>query len=139
MKKATDTDTTIPIKELASGLHHYAWTLTLDFFTSFENQDIIDAHVDAKVALDRQVDRITLEATLVGSAVRPCDRCLGNVTTPISCYDKETILLNPTDTQLNLSQYLYDTVCVNLPIQSLHPQGQCDPFMEQKLAQLLVN
>jgi len=129
----------ISLKGLALGLHHYEWSLGRDFFASFENQELIDAHLEVRVALEREVDRIMVESALQGSVVRSCDRCLGDVSIPILCNDKEVILLEPDQEELDLSQYLYDSVCVNLPFQTLHPSGECDPVMMQKLAELSVN
>ena len=139
LKKECDTGMIISVKGLALGLHHYVWTLERDFFYQFENQDLIDAHIEARVALERQPDRIMLQATLQGSVVRSCDRCLGDVAIPFAYCDGEVILLEPDQDALDLSQYLYDSVCVNLPLQVLHPAGQCDPIMEQKLTELSIN
>ncbi|MCL2501841.1 MAG: DUF177 domain-containing protein [Bacteroidales bacterium] len=149
--------TVISLKGLAAGVHHYVWTLGQDFFDQFGNRDLREAHVEARVALEKQADRMMLEVALEGSVLRSCDRCLGDIRVPIDyCapvvlqfgkniptedweQDGEIILLEPTEAELDLSQYLYDSACVSLPLQSLHPQGQCDPEMEKKIAELTVN
>ena len=104
--------------------------------------------------MERQNESLRLDITLQGSVLRPCDRCLGDVTVPIvyhapifvnfSATDEEEIhdemiILNPTATELDLTQYLYDSVCVSLPFLSIHPHGECDPVMEQKIAELSIN
>jgi uncharacterized metal-binding protein YceD (DUF177 family) len=91
---------------------------------------------------------------LEGCVVRSCDRCLKDVTVPIaysapilvkfaanheSEEGDEIIILDTTATEVDLSQYIYDSVCLTLPLQSIHPIGQCDPEMEKKIAELTVN
>ena len=154
MKKEVKTATIIPIKGLDSGVHTYRCTLEQPFFDRFENQDIRAAHIEVTVAMERQNGSLRLEITLQGSVLRPCDRCLGDVTVPVTYHapifvnfstthedemHDEIITLDPTATELDLTQYLYDSVCVSLPLQSIHPRGQCDPVMEQKIAELSIN
>ena len=154
MKKEVETATIIPIKGLASGVHTYRFTLEQPFFDRFENQDIRSACIEVAVVLERQGSSLRLDIALQGSLLRPCDRCLGDVTAPIEYHapmvvkfsaahqeeeHDEVFILDPAATELDLTQYLYDSVCVTIPLQSLHPLGQCDPVMEKKIAELSIN
>jgi len=148
------TNIVIPIKGLASGVYTYVYLLEQPFLDQFENQDIREAQIKAAIAMDKQTGWIRLDVTLDGTVQRFCDRCLGDVTIPVTYHapvmvkftktdvgeeGDETIILEPSAPELDLTQYLYDSVCVSLPLQSLHPQGQCDPEMEQKITELTVN
>jgi uncharacterized metal-binding protein YceD (DUF177 family) len=41
--------------------------------------------------------------------------------------------MDPTDGELDLTQFLYDYVCINLPLQKVHNEGECNPEMIAKL------
>ena len=144
----------IPINGLTSGKYTFNFTCEQPFFDQFGNQDIRDAHIETVIVLEKESSHYRLDINIHGSVVRSCDRCLGDVSTHISFhapiivefsnrYSKdegdEIILLSPAATQIDLTQYVYDSVCVNLPLQSIHPIGACDPVMEQKLAEHTIN
>ena len=153
MKKAVGVGIIIPLKGLALGRHTFGYSLGQDFFDYFENQDIRDARIEIAITLEKEAGWIRVNMALDGTLLRSCDRCLGDITTPVTYsvpimvkFAKmqgeeerdELIVLEPTDAELDLTQYVYDTVCVNLPLQSLHPPGLCDPLMEQKIAELSI-
>jgi len=144
----------IPIKGLTSGVYTHKYTCGQPFFNLFGNQEIREAIIEVTVVLTKENHLIRLEVTLQGSVIRSCDRCLGDVPTPVSYHapivvefaendgdyeGEEIISISPTATQINLTQYVYDSICVSFPLQSLHPTGACDPVMENKLAQLTIN
>ena len=153
MEKEFGTGIIVPIK-LTSGVYENVFTLEQSFFDQFGNQDIHGAQIEAAITLEKQESSMRLLVALKGSVVRLCDRCLGNVTMPVD-YNAPIILkfsntymeeesdeiffIDPTTTEIDLTQYIYDSVCVTLPLQSIHPAGQCDPDMEQKIAALRIN
>ena len=154
MKKEVETTVVIPIKGLPSGVFSTICTLEHPFFDQFGNDEIREAHVVATIDLEKQPDSIRFNVALKGSVVRSCDRCLQDVTlsvvynAPIVVkFNKtdeeedsdEMFVLDPTATEVDLTQYIYDSVCTSLPLQTIHPAGQCDPEMEQKIAALTVN
>ena len=156
MKKEDQTAVIIPIKGLALGVHKYSITLEQSFFDQFEVQEFKDARMEATVVLERTTSWIRLDVSIDGSVCHSCDRCLGDVTVPVGYHapvlvkftkihgeeeedSDELIILEPTATEIDLTQYVYDSVIVTLPLQSVHPTGQCDPVMEEKIAQLIIN
>ena len=40
---------------------------------------------------------------------------------------REILLVSVTDTKLDLSQAIYDYVCLSLPMQRVHAEGECNP------------
>ena len=76
-----------------------------------------------------------------------CDRCLGELELPVSVHpafsvkfgeapedessatygDREIVFLPESDTDMDLSQIVYDYVCISLPMSRVHPEGECDP------------
>ena len=154
MKKEVETNVVIPIKGLAQGVHNFAFLLAQPFFDYFGNQEIREAHIEVAVALEKRIDWVRMDVAITGSVLRACDRCLGDVVAPIAYHapvmvkfskeygeeeGDEIIVLDPSDTEIDLTQYLYDSVCLSLPLQSIHPLGACDPEMEKKIAELSIH
>lgn len=96
--------------------------------------------------------QITINIT--GTVALDCDRCLDNLILPASTngelavrFGKEEdsnpaddlLVLDPSEGEIDLSQYIYDSICVSLPLQRVHPEGQCNPEMMKKLQNFMVN
>ena len=75
-----------------------------------------------------------------------CDRCLDMVDMPIDTHislsvkfgdeessdapeegEREVIFIPEDDAELDLGQIIYDYVCLSLPMQRVHADGQCNP------------
>ena len=41
--------------------------------------------------------------------------------------DREIVWLPVTEENLDLSQAIYDYICLSLPVQRVHEEGECDP------------
>ena len=48
----------------------------------------------------------------------------------------DVMILDPSEAELDLSQFLYDYICLSLPLQRVHPKGKCNPVMLNKLKDL---
>ena len=44
--------------------------------------------------------------------------------------------LNPAETEVNLTQYIYESIVLSLPYQRVHPEGECNPDMMARFAQI---
>ena len=44
-------------------------------------------------------------------------------------YDGEVLWLLPGEDEVDLSQYIYESIVLSLPYQRVHPEGECDPEM----------
>jgi uncharacterized metal-binding protein YceD (DUF177 family) len=138
----------IQIKGLQVGKHYYDFPICGSFFRSFENSQILDADLQAEIELEKGGGCMNVTATVTGDVTVECDRCLDDVVLPMdfdctmavkfakSLADDdgdEFIIMDPADSELDLSQFLYDYVCLNLPLQKVHPEGECNGEMMAKL------
>jgi len=146
--------TIIPLKGLGQGSHCFDFVLGVGFFEAFGNQEVGNPELQAHVVLERQGSFLRLHVSVEGSLVQPCDRCLADVVLPIhyqaplmvkfgqlpeeEAESEELMVLAPHEAEINLSQYLYDSICLSLPLQVLHPEGSCDPEMNKKLEELII-
>ena len=146
---AENKDFIIQIKGLQIGKHEYDFPIDGSFFRNFENSMIFDADLDAEVVLEKGSGWMNVEADITGYVTVECDRCLDDVELPMdfSCSmavkfakdlsdddGDEFIIMDPADGELDLTQFLYDYVCLNLPLQKVHEEGECNREMMEKLA-----
>lgn len=137
----------IPLNGLAQGRTEFRWEADGEFFSSFENSEILDAELDIEVIAEKSGRFIGLDITIDGSVTVECDRCLGDLEIPVltensfsvkfgeasdsgftSKSGEREILFVPEDnTDLDLSQVVYDYTCLSLPMMRVHEDGDCDP------------
>ena len=89
---------------------------------------------------------LTLDVNVDGSVVVECDRCLEDCNVPIHYegqllvkfsdevheYDGEVIWLLPMEDEVDLTQYIYESIVLALPYQRVHPDGECNPDMLER-------
>ena len=39
---------------------------------------------------------------------------------------EDMVIIDPSEGELDLKQYIYDYVCINLPLQRVHSEGECN-------------
>ena len=148
---AENKDFIIQIKGLQIGKHHYEFPIDGSFFAGFENSQILDAGLLARIVLEKGSGWMNVDADISGSVTVECDRCLDDLEIPMDFHcsmavkfakslaqddGDEFIIMDPTDGELDLTQFLYDYVCINLPLQKVHEEGKCNKEMMAKLQAL---
>lgn len=143
---------TIDLEGLKQGAASFEWPVSLEFFKSFGNEDLLDARVIASVEARKVGAKILVDLSLGGEVTVVCDRCLEDLVLKISAdaaltarfgnsgsedveeeEGREVVLVEPGETELDLSQTIYDYVNLAIPIQRVHPEGECDPGMVSRL------
>ncbi len=140
----------IPIKGLSQGKHLYEFSVDGDFFREFGNQYIKDASLDVQVELEKGSGWMNIHSDIEGAVTMECDRCLDDVQVPVDVQaslavkfakmsehdveDDQFLIMDPTEAELNLSQFIYDYVCINLPLQIVHEDGECNQEMLNRLS-----
>ena len=137
----------VPLSGLPSGRTGFRWHAGGQFFSGFDNSEILDADLLVGVGVDKSGRYVGVDLDIEGTVVVACDRCLGDLEIPVSVHPsfsvkfgegagepagaeeggREVIVLPETDTDLDLSQTISDYVCISLPISRVHPEGECDP------------
>ena len=138
-------DFIVPLNGLAQGRTEFFRSVGKEFFERFENSEILDAGLDVKVVVEKSGRFIGVDCEIDGDVTVTCDRCLGDLRLPVSTGfalsikfgdpdsageaegDREIVVLPVTDTDLDLSQTVYDYICLSLPVQRVHEDGGCDP------------
>ena len=152
-------DYIIPLNGWAAGEREYRWQAGIKFFQKFDNAEILDADVAIVAKAVKSGHYIGVDLDVQGSVTVPCDRCLEDLTLPVEAHpsfsvkfgegagseeemregSREILLLDASDTDLDLSQVIYDYVCLSLPMQRVHEEGGCNPDTVRFLGHEPVN
>ena len=122
---------TIAYRGLRSGLHDFHFKVDGGLFRAYGSTEIKDGDCDVSVALERGESMLTLDVTVDGSVVVECDRCLEDCNVPIHYegqllvkfsdevheYDGEVMWLLPMEDEVDLTQYIYESIVLALPYQ----------------------
>ncbi|MBO6168611.1 MAG: DUF177 domain-containing protein [Bacteroidales bacterium] len=115
----------VKLNGLASGRTLFDWKADGKFFEQFGNPDILSADVKVAVALINHGATVDVECSISGTVTVPCDRCLDDLELEVDTGFSE--VYTPEGSDLDLSQDVYDYVCTALPLQRVHPEGECNP------------
>ena len=141
-------DFIIQIKGLKIGKYEYGFLVDGAFFKRFGNTQVFDAAVDVRILLEKGSGWMNVVCEADGKLVVECDRCLDEMELPVDFtatmavkfaktdedpQSDEFLVVDPTDGELDLSQFIYDYICVNMPLQRVHEDGGCNPQMISKL------
>lgn len=133
----------IAYKGLRPGPHDFDFAVDGALFRAFGSEEIKDGDCRVVVRLERAETQLTLDVRITGSVVVECDRCLEDCSVPVDFegrllvkfsdepgeYDGEVLWLLPAEDEVDLSQYIYESIVLSLPYQRVHPEGECDPEM----------
>ena len=118
----------IPLNDWAAGERKFHAQADLEFFQQFDNSEILDANVSVEIrAVKDGRNKVEADLHLKGTVTVPCDRCLDPVEIPVEAAPSEILSPSAVEVEWDLSQAVYDFVCLSLPLQRLHPEGKCDP------------
>ena len=109
----------IKLNALSTGKNEFHWHADGSFFAGFENTEILDADLELDVTAINADDSVKVSCLIDGSVTVTCDRCLEDLTLEVHTSFEE-------DETLDLSQDIYDYVCLSLPMQRVHPEGGCN-------------
>ena len=146
-------DIVIPVKGLALGEHTFRFEIGERFFQTFGNSTIKDADCTVLVHVVRHQTLLDVTCQVLGFVVVECDRCLEDLTLKVDIEphlmvgfgsvdveedlsgDEDVQVIDPSEKELNLNQFVYDYVCLSLPLVKVHPEGKCNPEMLSYLSQ----
>ena len=136
----------IPLNGLAAGKNEFFWQAGKEFFDSFENAEILDAQLDADVIVEKSGRYLGVDCDVRGKVTVECDRCLDELDMPVDVEirlsvkygmeenseepqpgEREVVFIPDTDAEFDMSQIIYDYVCLSLPMQRTHEPGECNP------------
>ncbi len=140
-------DIVIPVRGLPLGESTFRFEIGKPFFQAFENNQIKDADCSVKVSVIRHQTLLDVVCEVFGFVVVECDRCLDDLTLKVDIAPRLTVgfgsvdvdeeaqgeedilVIDRSESELDLDQFVYDYVCLGLPMVKVHPEGKCNPEM----------
>lgn len=124
----------IPFIGLKPGLHQYSFTLNDAFFEAFKYSEIEHASIEAALELDKRPNMLVLHFVLDGEIEVLCDRCGDPIRQPLKGKhdlivkfgeesgdtDDDLIILGPAESDVDVSQFLYEYAHLDLPARHVH-------------------
>lgn len=119
--------------------HTYNFTLDApSFFSLFEDSIIQKGLLEANVDLEKTALHIRMNFSIKGTIELICDRSLDAFDFPIDCVHplifkyseeegeitEEIIGIKRETTKINIAQYIYEFINLEVPIKKLHPRFQ---------------
>ena len=138
-------DFIIPLNGLTAGKNEFFIHAGKAFFESFENEEILDADLQIRILVEKSGRYIGIDCDIEGEVTVECDRCLEMLQMPVDEQvrlsvkfgeeeseigqdaEREVIFVKEDDTELDMSQIVYDYACLALPMQRVHEPGGCNP------------
>lgn len=134
-------------------MNRFRWEAGIEFFRQFGNAEILDAEVIAEVSANKNGREIEGVCRLGGKVTVQCDRCMEDLVLPVftrvdfevayggekakDCdedgKDMEILYVRDGETDLDMSQLIYDYVCLSLPMQRYHREGECNEEAMKRL------
>ena len=143
----------IPLNGLTAGKNEFFLHAGKEFFDSFENEEIFDADLQMRILIEKSGRYIGVDCDIEGYVTVECDRCLGMLEMPVDVEvrlsvkfgeeevseigqesEREVIFVKEDEAELDMSQIIYDYVCLNLPMQRVHEDGDCNPEVLKHLS-----
>lgn len=136
----------IPLKGLPKGESSFNFAIDGKFFQKFGNTRINEADCSVKAKVVRTSSMVSIKCTVGGFVVVECDRCLDDLTLKVDVErelkvgfgsvdingngdEEDIIVVSSSDPEVSIDQFVYDYVCLSLPLVMVHPEGRCNPDM----------
>lgn len=145
-------DFTINFVGLKQGTHNFDYEIDNKFFKEFDFDDFSKANFRIALLFEKQSTLMQLTFSFKGNVTVPCDRCLDDVDIPVEGEerlivkfgneesDNEEILVLPEqEYQINVAQYIYEFIEIHIPQKRVHPEGECNIEVVNKLEELSKN
>ena len=145
----------IPLNGLPAGKSSFSWHAGKEFFEAFDNSEILNADLNVCADVEKSGSYLGVDLHIVGTLTVACDRCLEDLGMPVdetvllsikfgsepaegeadaSEGERETVYLPADGSDIDLSQTVYDYACLALPLQRVHPEGECNPAAARYLS-----
>ena len=133
----------IPYKGLKNGVHEFDFQVDDALFEAYDRVEIKGGNCSAHVVMKRSETMLELAVTIEGEVICECDRCLEDCpievdyegellvkfSDEIDDYDGEVMWISPSESSLDLTQYIYESIVLSLPYRRVHEEGGCNPEM----------
>ncbi|NPA37307.1 MAG: DUF177 domain-containing protein [Chlorobi bacterium] len=150
-------DYSISFKGLKDGTHKFEYQIGASFFEMFENALVKNGELTAVITLNKSQKLLIVDFSINGNISTVCDNCLGPIQVNIDSSERiyfnfgheyaeqseEIIVLPYEEHQINVAQWIYEFISINIPLRNVHPDDEngnstCNAQMIDKLNEYLI-
>ncbi len=131
---ATRDKYSIDYQGLSNGNHCFTFDFESDLFALFPESGIESGEGKIEIELTKNSSFMELFVKISGKVELECDRCLDMYSQPVDFeggvivkltdeqgdYDGDIIWLSPRESKLDLSEWIYESIILGLPLQRVH-------------------
>lgn len=125
----------IPFAGLKVGKHQFDYQLDNTFFEHFDYDEFNDASIKVVVVLEKKSTMLELDIKHKGTVNVPCDVSGEEFDLPVkgklkllvkfgeefNDENEELLILPHGEFEVNVAQYIYESIVVSLPLRRIHP------------------
>lgn len=124
----------------------YVFSLDNQYFKDIDGPEIQKGDVEAIVEVNRKHSSFVLNFKFEGTIIVTCDRCLDDMVLPVSFEnqmkvrfgkeyqdEEEWVVVPEEEGYIDVAWFMYEFIALNIPIQHIHEDGQCNKEMMEKL------
>ncbi len=145
-------DYEIQFSGLKDGMHSFDFEVGKTFFEFFKNQNLeITSHnngfIQVNLELEKRDIMLVLNFSVSGTVEVACDLCMEALKAPISTehriigkfsneemwHEDDIIHISSSAFKIDIKYLLYEFISLSLPLKNVHPKGECDSQMIEKL------
>lgn len=140
----------IPLTGLKVGTHQFDYQIDKSFFEAFEEPLYNNATLEVGVTLDKEETVCTFDFLITGSVETNCDRCLELYKEQIETKqqlllkyseepreEEEVIYILPGTASINLAHFIYEFICLAMPMKKVHPEVNGKSTCNKKVLEYL--
>jgi uncharacterized metal-binding protein YceD (DUF177 family) len=149
----------LPLRNLEKGKHVFDFDMDTELFSEYQNPEIIEGSAEVSLNVERFSHYMNVLLTFSGTLTVSCDRCLENFDIPVEGENQLSIRLgeapeepeiespgedimyaNAEDEEIDLTDYVYESICLALPIQRIHGNdAEGNSFCNPEMLKYIVN
>jgi uncharacterized metal-binding protein YceD (DUF177 family) len=136
---------------LPDGQHLFSFKIGKSFFEQLDYSEIKDASLDVKLVLQKKPTLMMADFEIKGKVKVMCDSCTDDFFLPVKgtaslvykfgeedMDDESVVTVYPNETEINISQPVYEFTTLLLPARRIHPKGKCNPEMTGDIDRYLM-
>ncbi|MGC8824847.1 MAG: YceD family protein [Bacteroidales bacterium] len=130
----------ISYKGIPDGNHKYDFTIGDRFFEELGYSEFEHGKLHVHVAMEKRNEIMAMDLSITGEVEVSCDRCLdmflmpvqyagrvyatesGDSTSGMEEEELDMVEVNPSRMEVDLTHYIYESICLSLPLQRFHPE-----------------
>lgn len=143
----------VSLRELSEGVYEREYLLDDAFFEAVGATETRRGEVKTTVTLRKGAQSTEIEFTTEGYVYVPCDRCMEDMQVDINGENKlvvrygesfeevddELVVIPEYPGEIDLSWYMYEFIALAIPIRHVHPEGECDAEVVNRLKSYMVD